>query len=397
MQAVLEQVSASAPSTCQDELVRQELPLVHALARRMARRLPAHIDVRDLIGAGAGGLLRAAREYDPERTPSFRLYAWLRIRYAMQDELRAFDPVKRCGRRRLLQITRASRELQRSLGRPPTDDEIAHHLDMPLERYQRELGELSIAASAPKASSAALDQLQANNVRLDDALHDTELKRRLTFAIGELPERTQRVLKLYYEEESTQEQIGRALGVTESRVCQILAQATCRLRELLSKPRNIPAKTKEECMGGKRLEVRETWAKRVERWGDSGLTAKAFGDEIGVNAAALMQWKYKLKKENLVTAKPQGASARAVSLSRPVIAARDELLKAKAHRTHRDASVETHHARLELVIGTSTLRIPNDFDDATLRRALAIVREVEAAAENASPAMGDVHCEAAES
>jgi RNA polymerase sigma factor for flagellar operon FliA len=216
-----------------EELICQGLPLVRRMAFRMARRLPPNVDVNDLIGAGTEGLLKAVQYYDAERYPHFEPYAKTRIRGAILDELRANDSLTRYGRSRMAEITNTIKQLQHQLGRQPAEDEIAARLGMPLEQYQRLSGDLMRGPTLQGLSSVAADDAESSNATPDAVLLDSDLKRRLAAAMRKLTERTQQVLALYYQEECTQAEIGQILGVTESRVCQILGEATARLRAML--------------------------------------------------------------------------------------------------------------------------------------------------------------------
>jgi RNA polymerase sigma factor for flagellar operon FliA len=227
------QNSLSRQEAGREDLVRLGLPLVRRMAFRMARRLPPNVDVNDLIGAGTEGLLKAVQHYDPERYPHFEPYAKTRIRGAILDELRANDSLTRYGRSRMAEITNTIKSLQQSLGRQPAEDEVAAKLGMPLDQYQRLTGDLMRGPTLQGLSSVAADDAESSNAGPDAALLDSDLKRRLALAVGKLTERTQQVLALYYQEECTQAEIGQILGVTESRVCQILGEATARLRALL--------------------------------------------------------------------------------------------------------------------------------------------------------------------
>jgi RNA polymerase sigma factor for flagellar operon FliA len=225
-----------AKEGAREELIREGLPLVRRMAFRMARRLPPNVDVNDLIGAGTEGLLKAVQYYDAERFPHFEPYAKTRIRGAILDELRANDSLTRYGRSRMAEITNTIKQLQNTLGRQPAEDEVAAKLGMPLEQYQRLTGDLMRGPTLQGLSSVAADDAESGAATPDILLLDSDLKRRLVAAMGKLTERTQQVLALYYQEECTQAEIGEILGVTESRVCQILGEATARLRAMLEEP-----------------------------------------------------------------------------------------------------------------------------------------------------------------
>jgi RNA polymerase sigma factor for flagellar operon FliA len=216
-----------------EDLIQLGLPIVRRLAFRMARRLPSHIEVNDLIGAGTEGLLRAVASFDAERFPQFEPYAKTRIRGAILDELRANDSLTRYGRERMGQVTKTIRSLQQELGRPPDETEIANALGVPVDQYQKMAAELTQGPALLGLSGVAGDDAESQAPTPDAEFAEGDLKRRLTAAITDLPERQKQVLALYYQEECTQAEIGEILGVTESRVCQILGEATLRLRAKL--------------------------------------------------------------------------------------------------------------------------------------------------------------------
>ncbi len=225
---------AEPRSRGRDELIEIGLPIVRRVAFRLARRLPPNVEVDDLVGAGTEGLLRAIEGYDPARSPAFEPYAEARIRGAILDELRASDPLTRHGRRRLAAITKAIKSLQVELDREPSEDEVAARLGIPLEEYQRVSGELARGPALGRLGDIEPDDVPGA-ITDPCALYDErELKERLAQAIASLPPRTQQVLALYYQHECTQSEIGRILGVTESRVCQILGEAAARLRARLA-------------------------------------------------------------------------------------------------------------------------------------------------------------------
>lgn len=243
----------SAPLTAEiqggaskEELIRIGVPIVRRVAFRMARRLPPSVDVGDLIGAGNEGLVKAAESYDAEKYPRFEPYAERRIRGAILDELRSWDPITRHGRKRMVQVSKTIRKLQAQLGRAPEEDEIASALGIPLEEYQRVSMELARGPMLGRTGAVDPDHVDSGFDDPASLYGEAELKKRLAGAITKLPERTQTVLALYYQEECTQAEIGQILGVTESRVCQILGDAAARLRAILAKEEKIrrPARSR---------------------------------------------------------------------------------------------------------------------------------------------------------
>ncbi|NOY92593.1 MAG: FliA/WhiG family RNA polymerase sigma factor [Deltaproteobacteria bacterium] len=221
---------AQAESVDRDELITRALPIVRRLAFRMIRRLPPSVDVGDLIGAGNEGLLKAARAYDPSRYPRFEPYAEARIRGAILDQLRSADQMTRHGRRRMAEVTKAMRNLTHELGHPPEEQQVADRLEMSLADYQKLTENLAHGPALGRLGQVDPDQVAGTWDDPASILSRAELKQELAGAIRKLPERTQKVLGLYYQEECTQAEIGEILGVTEGRVCQILGEAAARLR-----------------------------------------------------------------------------------------------------------------------------------------------------------------------
>lgn len=219
------------------ELVRAHTDLVKRIAHHLAARLPASVDVDDLIQAGVIGLLEAARHYNGSRGASFETYAGIRIRGAMIDELRQNDWAPRSVHKREREVAEAIRALEQETGREARDSEIA-------ARLQIELGELhSILADAARCQIMSMDHGGDDGDQTIDAtdptagpgesLQQAEFRQELTQAIQELPERERLVLSMYYEREMNLREIGAVLDVSESRVCQIHGQALLRLRARL--------------------------------------------------------------------------------------------------------------------------------------------------------------------
>jgi RNA polymerase sigma factor for flagellar operon FliA len=180
-------------------------------------------------------MLNAVDAYEQARSPHFEAYAKTRIRGAMIDELRANDLLSRHGRSQASDIDNARHALRHDLGRDPDDTEIAARLRLPLEQYQRLTGELSRRPVLIRLSIAPVSQPGPASAP-DAALWDKDLKQRLAAAIASLPEREQRIIRLYYDEERTQAAVGALLGVSEGRVNQLLTKAAARLRSLLEHP-----------------------------------------------------------------------------------------------------------------------------------------------------------------
>jgi len=221
------------PAAYRDELVRQGLAVVYSLAFRIVKRLPPNVSVGDLLGAGTEGLLHAVARYDPERSPHFMAFVRARVYGAMIDEMRVGDPLTRWGRRRTNRITRATRALQHSLKRSPTEDEVAQHLGLTLDEYYRWIGRGMYRPTLQDMTTMSGAEADSETFNIEHALIERESRRQLARAVRELPLRTQQILTLYYEDERTQMEIAEIMGVTESRICQILSEAAAQLRVLL--------------------------------------------------------------------------------------------------------------------------------------------------------------------
>jgi RNA polymerase sigma factor for flagellar operon FliA len=238
-----------------DRLILTYAPLVKFVAGRVGASLPAHVDEQDLVSYGLLGLIGAIERYDPDREIKFETFAMARIRGAIIDELRSLDWVPRSVRARAREIERAIVELERTLMRAPTDEEIAAKIGITEEELEGSLTEIS------RSSMAALDELWSpaggggDQIALIDTIEDTtgpdpefsleqtELKEALGEAIARLPEREKLVVTLYYYEELTLREIGEVLGVTESRVSQLHTKAVLRLKARLSGGMREPAET----------------------------------------------------------------------------------------------------------------------------------------------------------
>ena len=212
-------------------------PYIEKVARRLARRLPAHVEIDDLISSGVIGLIEAAERFDPERVDRFEAFAEFRIRGAMLDDLRSRDTLSRDMRRLSNELREATRKLESQLGRSPDQEEIAKRLGVGVEELYARQQKLS-GSSVVGIDDAGPDLLErTGDQTAADPFEQTsrhEMTERLVAGIGHLPEKMQQVLSLYYSENLNLKEIGAVLGVTESRVCQIHGEATKRLRDSLS-------------------------------------------------------------------------------------------------------------------------------------------------------------------
>ncbi|WP_290793752.1 RNA polymerase sigma factor FliA [Halomonas sp.] len=221
----------------QNELLTQYLPLVRRQALALQVRLPASIELDDLVQAGTVGLLEALGRYDAAQGASFATFASQRIRGAMLDELRSRDWLPRSVRRNARAVDEGVRRLEQRLGRPAEEHEIAAELAMDLADYRQLLSDTNSGQLLPfeelvaEGHEQGLENPQRSTPFAE--LVDHEQRERLVAAIAALPEREKLLMALYYQEELNLKEIGAVLGVSESRVCQLHSQAVSRLRARL--------------------------------------------------------------------------------------------------------------------------------------------------------------------
>ncbi|KPQ18790.1 MULTISPECIES: RNA polymerase sigma factor FliA [unclassified Halomonas] len=221
----------------QSELMTEYMPLVRRQALTLQVRLPASIELDDLIQAGMMGLLEALGRFDATQGATFATFASQRIRGAMVDELRTRDWLPRSVRRSARAVDEAVRRLEQSLGRAPEEAEIAASLDMPLGDYQQLLHDTNSGQLLPfeelVADGSEPYSREASSSPFDHLL-DGQQRETLVAAIEALPEREKLLMALYYQEELNLKEVGAVLGVTESRVSQLHSQAVSRLRAKLN-------------------------------------------------------------------------------------------------------------------------------------------------------------------
>jgi RNA polymerase sigma factor for flagellar operon FliA len=221
-----------------DEMVKQHSVLVRRIAYHLMARLPASVEVGDLIQSGMIGLIEAARNYSPGRTANFETYAGIRIRGAMLDELRKSDWTPRSVHRKFREVCEAIREVEAETGSDAEDVQVATRLGISIDEYHSVLADaascrvLSLSGSSDDGLDA-LDVADERDPGPAGTFDDSHQRAALVESIAQLPEREQLVMSLYYEQELNLKEIGEVIGVSESRVCQIHGQALVRLRSRL--------------------------------------------------------------------------------------------------------------------------------------------------------------------
>jgi RNA polymerase sigma factor FliA len=222
-----------------NNLIVGMMPLVKRVALQLRGRLPAHVELCDLVSAGALGLIDAVRKFDPGRGVSIESYARFRIRGAILDSLRNDDPASRDMRRKIKNIESVSRNLAFQLGRPPGDGEIARALGLGLSEWHEMVSELQQLGVEGTATNTFREVRQrVNEENLADSTADDpfslcyrrEQRDILNQALQCLTERERSIVALYYQGDQTMKQIGVRLGIDESRVSQLHSAAIVRLR-----------------------------------------------------------------------------------------------------------------------------------------------------------------------
>ena len=221
-----------------NEAVQHYAPMVRRMAHHLLARLPASVELDDMIQAGMMGLMDALARYEDTHGAQFETYAAQRIRGAMLDGLRDQDWLPRGVRRAQRRIDAAMQALEQTLGRAPSESELANRLGLSLADYRELLqeargtqlvfiedlaeGEEGVEREGPEQNADPLARLQ-----------DKRFRKALVAAIERLPERERLVMGMYYEQELNLREIAEVLGVTESRICQLHSQAVSRLRAKL--------------------------------------------------------------------------------------------------------------------------------------------------------------------
>jgi RNA polymerase sigma factor for flagellar operon FliA len=219
-------------------MLKQYSPLVRRLAHQMIAKLPANVEIDDLIQVGMIGLHDAFSRFDTEQGVQFETFATQRIRGAMLDELRGSDWMSRGNRRQQREIEAAVHKLEQQFGRAPQESEIAKEMGVTLAEYQDTLTKVrgtQLVYLEDMSGDEGGDEFLDRHVANEDAnplsqLQDHRMRQALVEAIKKLPEREQYVMSMYYEHDMNLKEIAAVLGVTESRVCQLHSQSIARLR-----------------------------------------------------------------------------------------------------------------------------------------------------------------------
>jgi len=226
-----------------DERMTEHAPFVKRIAYHMISRLPANVQLEDMIQAGMIGLFEALKGYDVSKGASFETYARIRIQGAMIDEVRRCDWTPRSVYKKSREISEAIRTVEKQQGRDAKDNEVAEVLGLDINDYYRMVKDaagcqlLSYEDIALTGDLAGGDKDEYKSAGFNgpyEHIQKDNFKAGLAEKISTLPEREKMVVSLYYDEEFNLREIGEILGITEGRVCQIHSQALLRLRARMS-------------------------------------------------------------------------------------------------------------------------------------------------------------------
>lgn len=238
----------SGDAARRDAMIVEHMPLVKYLVGRIVPQLPSHLDPQDLISAATVGLINAADRFDPDRGVLFKTFAEQHVRGAIIDELRSYDVLSRSMREKSKRLEREVINLEHQLGRNPTSQEVAEALDIGLDEYYAILDEVHMFTFISLDDS--WEDAEGTALCLAEVLSESEAKSpqqqvmmmQLAEALGQaietLPEKECLAVTLYYCEDLNLKEIGEVLGLTESRISQLLSQAMVRLRGRLRLHKN---------------------------------------------------------------------------------------------------------------------------------------------------------------
>ena len=236
----MSRIAPAGTDVTRDDLLGEYGAVVRRVAYKIAARLPHSVEVDDLISTGVLGLIDAIEKFDPGKSNNFRSYAEIRIRGAIMDELRHLDWVPRSVRQRAAEIEQTFVKLERKTGKSVGEKEVAEHLGLTLDEFHALVDRVK---PVTVVSFEDLELGSSNDQRslLGCLRHDRQidphgrllhvrLRGALKGCLDELPEKQRLVISLYYFEDLNRKEIGRILGVTESRISQLHSMAVLQLR-----------------------------------------------------------------------------------------------------------------------------------------------------------------------
>lgn len=228
-----------------DKLIVQYIYLARYVVGRIKVNLPPSFSFEDIVSFGIEGLIDAIEKYHPSKGAKFESYALMRIRGSIIDKIRSSDWLPRTLRRKIKEVKIATERLKQQIGRAPTTKEVADVMGLSEEKVIEIMSsDVSVNSIYDKKgvgedSVEIIDTIEdENSSRPEDEIERTDAKKELELALKRLPERERTLLIFYYHENMTLKEIGEAINVSESRVCQLHAQAIMKLRNILSSNRS---------------------------------------------------------------------------------------------------------------------------------------------------------------
>lgn len=227
-----------------DTLIVQYIYLVRYVVGRVKVSLPVTISIEDIAGYGVEGLINAIERFSPQKNTRFETYALIRVRGAILDRIRSEDFLPRSVRKKIKDIKQAAEILKQQLGRTATSTEIANYLDMDVEKVNQVMSEDVVVTSIYDKRGTSEDSMEiidtiedSNKLNPQERMEEKNVKTDLQRALQRLPERERVLMVLYYQENMTMKEIGETIGMSESRICQLHAQAIMKLKNILNENR----------------------------------------------------------------------------------------------------------------------------------------------------------------
>ena len=215
----------------ENEQITELLPMVHKIVQRVVTYLAPPLSYDDLVSAGAVGLVKAARDYDPSYQAEFKTYAYIRIKGAILDELRGWSFMPANVDKQIRKTMQLSMELTEQTGSAPTDNELAEKLEITVDKLYETFKNarakhfVSIDNSSEDSPSLSSSLPAVNTASSGHQLEQDELVDKLTEAVQQLNERQRQIILLYYQQQLTMKQIAGIFKITEPRVSQLHASA----------------------------------------------------------------------------------------------------------------------------------------------------------------------------
>jgi len=232
-----------------ESIINQYLPKIKYYAYKMSLNLPPELSEEDLVSAGVIGLLEAMERYDCKREASLKTFSDCRIKGAIIDEIRSMQWTSRDIRKKVSTVRETYKSLENKLSRPPMDKEVAEELGISISKLHKVLFSVNLnnlrslqdVVIGKDGETRELIDCISSSRETDPAelLELKESRERLINAIEELPQREKLIVTLYYYEELTLKEIGNIVGLTESRVCQLLNEAVLKLKESMNETSNL--------------------------------------------------------------------------------------------------------------------------------------------------------------